>query len=105
MRAPRRERSRGGGGCRAEQIAARAADAFKYALCSMHADRSADALRVVWHEGTGGRAERVVGGVAVWVGVASEAAEATGGVRRHAARGLVGEQVYLGLAVADGVDR
>ena len=72
MRAPRRERSRGGGGCRAEQIAARATDAFKYALCSMHADRSANALRVVWNKGTGGRAERVVGGVAVRVGVASD---------------------------------
>ena len=59
MRAPRRGCSRGGGGCRAEQIAARAADAFEYALCAVHADRSADALRVVWHEGTGGRAERV----------------------------------------------
>ena len=72
MRAPRRERSRGGGGCRAEQIAARAANAFKYALCTMHADRSANALRVVWYKGTGGRAERVVGGVAARVGVASE---------------------------------
>ena len=81
MRAPRRGCSRVGGGCRAEQITARAADAFEYALCAVHANRSADALRVVWHEGTGGRAERVVGGVAVRVGVASEAAKATGGVR------------------------
>ena len=81
MRAPRRERSRGGGGCHAELIAARAADAFKYALCTMHADRGADALRIVWNEGTGGGAERVVGGVAGRVGVASEAAKAAGGVR------------------------
>ena len=56
----------------AEQIAARAANAFKYALCTMHADRSANALRVVWYKGTGGRAERVVGGVAARVGVASD---------------------------------
>ena len=56
-RAPRRECSRGGGGCRAEQIAARAADAFEYALCAVHADRSADALRVVGHERAGGRAQ------------------------------------------------
>ena len=71
MRAPRRGCSRGGGGCRAEQIAARAADACEYALCAVHADCSADALRVVWHESAGGRAERVVGGVAARVGVAS----------------------------------
>ena len=44
MRAPRRERSRGGSGCRAEQIAARAADAFEYALCAVHADRSAEGV-------------------------------------------------------------
>ena len=87
MRAPRRERSRGGGGCRAEQIAARAADAFKYALCTMHADRSANALRVVWYKGTGGRAERVVGGVAARVLPARAALQPLAGVWLPPGRG------------------
>ena len=63
-RAPHRECSRAGGRCRAEQITARAADAFEDALRSVHANRSADALRVVWHECAGGVAERVVGPMA-----------------------------------------
>ena len=104
MRAPLRGGSRAGLR-HAEPVSAGATDALENALRAVHTYRSADALRVVGHKRAGGRAQRVVGGVVVVLGGgASEAAEATRGEGRDAARGLVDEQVHLGLAVFDGID-
>ena len=104
MRAPLRGGSRAGLR-HAEPVSAGATDALENALRAVHTYRSANALRVVGHKRAGGRAQRVVGGVVVVLGGgASEAAEATRGEGRDAARGLVDEQVHLGLAVLDGID-